>query len=125
RVVSRCNRPAGSWIGIASSRPHESTEVHHHLTAAGNGTTGDEAVSVHGIVSTRPGPAGFRAVAGIRLCRLRVLPRMPFMETMKDYCQHRLLIVGAASKLRAFDRRAAMPEATDFALLEHTSTRRV
>lgn len=44
---------------------------------------------------------------------------------MNDYCQNRLLIVGAVSELMTLDRRAAMPEATDFALLEYTSTRRV
>jgi hypothetical protein len=44
---------------------------------------------------------------------------------MNDYCLHRLLIVGAVSKLKAFDRSAMMPKATDFELLERTSTRRV
>jgi hypothetical protein len=47
------------------------------------------------------------------------------METMNEYWQNRLLIVGAAGKLKAFDRTETTPEATDFALLEHAPTRRV
>jgi hypothetical protein len=49
------------------------------------------------------------------------------METMKDYCQNRLLIVGPARGLKQFDRdadRTEIPGATDLALLEHTPTRR-
>ena len=45
---------------------------------------------------------------------------------MNDYCQHRLLVVGSASDLKAFDRDAdwtEIPGATDIALLEHTPTR--
>lgn len=47
---------------------------------------------------------------------------------MKDYCQHRLLVVGPASDLKAFDRDAdwtETPGATDLALQEHSPTRRV
>jgi len=47
---------------------------------------------------------------------------------MKHYCQHRLLVVGPVSDLKAFDRDAdgtEIPGATDIALLEHTPTRRV
>jgi hypothetical protein len=46
---------------------------------------------------------------------------------MNDYCQNRLLVVGPASDLKAFDRDAdwtEIPGATDLALLEHTPTRR-
>jgi hypothetical protein len=46
---------------------------------------------------------------------------------MNDYCTHRLLVVGPASDLKAFDRDAdwtEIPGATDLALLEHTPTRR-
>ena len=48
------------------------------------------------------------------------------METVNDYCQNRLLVVGPASDLKAFDRDAdwtEIPGATDIALLEHTPTR--
>lgn len=47
---------------------------------------------------------------------------------MNDYCQHRLLVVGPASDLKAFDRDAdwtEIPGATDIMLQEHSSTRRV
>lgn len=47
---------------------------------------------------------------------------------MNDYCQHRLLVVGPASDLKAFDRDADWTEtlgATDIALQEHSPTRRV
>lgn len=44
---------------------------------------------------------------------------------MSDYCQHRLLIIGPAGRLKALDRSAAMPEETGFELLERTPTRRV
>ena len=45
---------------------------------------------------------------------------------MNDYCQNRILVVGPASDLKAFDRDAdwtEIPGATDIALLEHTPTR--
>ncbi|MCU0772439.1 MAG: hypothetical protein MUE94_11830 [Verrucomicrobia bacterium] len=47
---------------------------------------------------------------------------------MSDYCQRRLLVVGPASDLKAFDRDADWTEtlgATDIALQEHSPTRRV
>lgn len=47
---------------------------------------------------------------------------------MNDYCQHRLLVVGPASDLKAFDRDADGTEtlgATDIVLQEHSPTRRV
>jgi hypothetical protein len=50
------------------------------------------------------------------------------METMKDYCQNRLLVVGPVCELKQFDRDTGgteMPGATDIALLEHSPTRRV
>lgn len=47
---------------------------------------------------------------------------------MNDYCQHRLLVVGPASDLKALDRDAdwtGIPGATDIVLQEHSPTRRV
>jgi hypothetical protein len=47
---------------------------------------------------------------------------------MNDYCQHRLLVVGPACDLKAFDRDADWTEtleATDIVLQEHSPTRRV
>ena len=47
---------------------------------------------------------------------------------MSDYCPHRLLVVGPASDLKAFDRDAdwtEIPGATDLVLQEHSPTRRV
>ena len=47
---------------------------------------------------------------------------------MNDYCTHRLLVVGPASDLKAFDRDAdwtEIPGATDLVLQEHSPTRRV
>lgn len=47
---------------------------------------------------------------------------------MNDYCQHRLLVVGPASDLKAFDRDADWTEitgATDIVLQEHSPNRRV
>ena len=50
------------------------------------------------------------------------------MATVNDYCQQRLLIAGPKAELRKFDRHAdgtEIPGATDFAMLEHSATRRV
>ena len=50
------------------------------------------------------------------------------MEPVTDYCQQRLLIAGPKAELRKFDRDAVgteIPGATDFAVLEHSATRRV
>ena len=47
---------------------------------------------------------------------------------MNDYCQHRLLVVGPASDLKALDRDAdwtEIPGTTDIVLQEHSHTRRV
>lgn len=47
---------------------------------------------------------------------------------MSDYCQHRLLVVGSVSDLKAFDRDADWTEiqgATDIVLQEHSPSRRV
>ena len=47
---------------------------------------------------------------------------------MNEYCQHRLLVVGPASDLKAFDRDADWTEtlgATDIVLQEHSRSRRV
>jgi len=47
---------------------------------------------------------------------------------MNDYCQHRLLVVGPASDLKAIDRDADWTEtlgATDIVLQEHSRSRRV
>jgi hypothetical protein len=47
---------------------------------------------------------------------------------MNDYCQHRLLVVGPASDLKALDRDAdwtGIPGATDIVLQQHSPTRRV
>ena len=53
---------------------------------------------------------------------------MQTLVPMSDYCTHRLLVVGPASDLKAFDRdadRTEIPGATDIVLQEHSSTRRV
>ena len=53
---------------------------------------------------------------------------MQTLVPMNDYCQHRLLVVGPASDLKAFDRDTDWTEtlgATDIVLQEHSSTRRV
>ncbi len=45
---------------------------------------------------------------------------------MNDYCQHRMLIVGAKRELKKFDHGADgtdIPEATDFAVQQHEPTR--
>jgi hypothetical protein len=47
---------------------------------------------------------------------------------MNDYCQHRLLVVGPDSDLKAFDRDVdwtEMTRATDIVLQKHSPTRRV
>jgi hypothetical protein len=53
---------------------------------------------------------------------------MQTLVPMNDYCQHRLLVVGPASDLKAFDRNAdwtEIPGATDLVLQKHSPSRRV
>lgn len=45
------------------------------------------------------------------------------METLNDYCQHRLLVVGPKPELTKFERNADITGVTDFALEQCESTR--